>query len=195
MSKFTIKVELQSLKIEVEGTRDDAPRLAARVGAQLGELITPALLLENGNGNASSASAQDSEKAKARGGKRRSGTGASKTPADDINISVDPSKYGSPAQTWTAVHKAIWFLYVLSKTTDTKQLTGYSIAKNFNKSFRSAGAIVGGNVSKGLDKERLKGTDATVGADTSSGAAKYFLTNKGELLAQRLIKGEAVAAE
>jgi hypothetical protein len=46
MSKFTIKVELQGLKIEVEGSREDVPRLAQRVGEQVGSLVQPALLLE-----------------------------------------------------------------------------------------------------------------------------------------------------
>jgi hypothetical protein len=73
-------------------------------------------------------------------------------------------------------------------------MTGYSIAKNFNKQFRSAGAINAGNVNKGLDKERLKGTGATIGADTSSGAAQYFLTQAGEVSAQTLIRGNAPAS-
>jgi len=196
MSKFTIKIELQGLKIEVEGSREDVPRLAERVGEQFGNLIKPALLLQDGNGNKAGAEldGDGSGKGKTRGSRRKAGAGVSKTPADEINLSIDPSKHGSPTQAWTAVQKAIWFLHVVGTTTDTKQLTGYSIAKNFNKHFRSAGAIVGGNVSKGLEKERLKGTDATVGADTSSGAAKYFLTHAGDTLAEQLIRGETVAA-
>lgn len=195
MSKFTIKVELQSLKIEVEGSREDVPRLAERVGEQLGNLIKPTLLLDSGSANRNGAESDaDQGGKKGRSGKKKSGAGVNKSPADDINVSIDPSKHGSPTQEWTTVQKSIWFLYVLSKTTDTKQLTAHSIAKNFNKHFRSAGPIIGGNVSKGLEKERLKGTDATVGADTSSGAARYFLTQSGEAQAQQMIKGEPAAA-
>ena len=49
MSKFTIKVELQGLKIEVEGTKEDAPKLAQAFGQQLGSLIQPSALLAASN--------------------------------------------------------------------------------------------------------------------------------------------------
>ena len=51
MSKFKIKVELQSLRIEVEGSREDVPRLAQRVGEQIGDLVKPTLLLQAGRSN------------------------------------------------------------------------------------------------------------------------------------------------
>ena len=35
---------------------------------------------------------------------------------------------------------------------------------------------------------------ATVGADTSSGTANYFLTQAGQILAKKLISGEALAS-
>src|ERR1700682_2502575 len=98
MSKFTIKVELQSLKIEVEGSREDVPRLAERVGEQFGNLLKPALLLEVGNGNKAGAGLEGSGKEKTRGSRRKAGAGVNKTPADEINLSIDPSKHGSPTQ-------------------------------------------------------------------------------------------------
>jgi hypothetical protein len=48
MSKFSIKIKLQGLEIEVEGTQENTPRLAQRVGEQIGALIKPSLLLEAG---------------------------------------------------------------------------------------------------------------------------------------------------
>jgi hypothetical protein len=110
MSKFTIKVELQGLKIEVEGSRDDVPKLAERVGQQFGDLIKPALLLETGARPTSETNGNDSGKAKGRTGRRRGGAGGGKTTGDEINLTIDPSKYGSPSQEWTTVQKAIWFL-------------------------------------------------------------------------------------
>jgi hypothetical protein len=50
MSKFKIKVELQSLRIEVEG-REDVSRLAQRVREQIGDLVKPTLLLQAGRSN------------------------------------------------------------------------------------------------------------------------------------------------
>jgi hypothetical protein len=51
MSKFTVKVKLQGLEIEVEGTREDAPRLAQQIGKQLGGLLQAPALLASGNGD------------------------------------------------------------------------------------------------------------------------------------------------
>jgi hypothetical protein len=188
MSKFTIKVELQSLKIEVEGSKEDVPRMAARVGEQIGELITPTLLLEaHKPSNAAtepSANGSDGKKAK----KGKSGAGISKTPPETITVSIDPQKHGSPTQGWTTTQKAVWFLYVVQDVNGATNLTANSIAKNFNKHFKAAGAIHRGNVGQGLEKERLKGTGATVGADFADGAAKYFLTDAGNAMAKQLIK-------
>jgi len=196
MSKFTVKIKLQNLEIQVEGSREDVPRIARRVGDQFGSLVNPALLAEvnpehtgaatDPNGNASETKSR---------GKRKSGSSSSKSPADELTLSVDSSRYGSPSQDWTTTQKSIWFLYVVGQTTSTKEMTAYSIAKNFNAHFKSAGAINAGNVSKGLEKERLKGKDATVGANTGGGAAKYFLTDAGNSFANRLAHGEAVASE
>ena len=83
-----------------------------------------------------------------------------------MTFTHDPSQHGSPSQDWTTTQKAIWLLYVVNSD---KPLSGYSIAKAFNKQFKSAGAINNGNVNKGFDKEKLKGTSATVGADMSDG--------------------------
>jgi hypothetical protein len=98
-------------------------------------------------------------------GKRKSTSGSSgaRSSADELTISIDPSKYGSPMQGWSVAQKAIWFLHVVTTTTGTKNLSCYSIAKNFNKHFKSSGALNAANVSRSLEKERLKGTDATVG--------------------------------
>lgn len=209
MSKFTVKVELQGYKVElgsvkfsVEGTKEDAPRIAQEIERQVSGLIRPPALmtptaLGSGSGNSHSpvidGELRTDNDPKKRKNKRSIGSGT-KVAADEINVSIDPAKHGSPSQSWTTAQKAIWFLYVAAQTTNTKQLTASSLANNFNKHFRSAGAINSGNVGKYLEKERLKGTDATVGADANSGAAKYFLTQAGESLVQRLIKGETAAA-
>jgi hypothetical protein len=92
------------------------------------------------------------------------------------------------------VQKAIWFLHVANKQANVAQMTAYNITKNFNKYFRAAGAIHRGNVSKYLDAERVKGQNATVGADMADGTAKYFLTQAGIAIADKLSRGETVAA-
>ncbi len=186
MSKFTIKVELQGLKIEVEGNREDVPRLAQRVGEQIGSLVQPALLLEGERTRAADSNGDDrtvSEQGKTR--RRRVGGGSGRrTPVEEIDLSIDPAKHGSPRQTWNGVQKSIWLLHVAGKA-----LSAYSIEKAFNAQFRAAGALRRQNVARDLDKEKLKGTEAPVGAEISDGTTKYFLTDAGTAMAKKLIAG------
>ena len=198
MSKFTIKLELQGLKIEVEGSKDDAPRLAQQIGRQLGGLLQAPAALASGNGIAAGANVLDGgvESENGAGKKqrkqRKAGAGG-RAPSETIALSHDPATYGSPLQGWTTTQKAIWFLHIASKQASVAQLTATNIAKNFNKNFRASGIIHGGNVGQGLEKERLKGVNATVNADMSDGTAKYFLTQAGIAFAEKLGRGEAVA--
>jgi hypothetical protein len=195
MSKFTIKVELQGLKIEVEGTKEDAPRLAQKVGEQIGNLVKPAMLLE-ANRTQTVEAGEDAHagpglrKPRAR---RAAGGGAIRSSTEDITVVVDPATHGSPRQEWNTAQKAIWFLHVI-RDHNSGGLSAYSIAKAFNKHFKSAGAINAGNVSRDMEKERLKGTGANVGADTNDGAAKYFLTDAGIEMAKKLARGDAARA-
>lgn len=184
MSKFRVKIKMQALEIEVEGTHENAPRLAQRVGEQIGSLIKPSLLIEAGKNGGAILDAEPDDKGKSK--KKKSGGGGAKSSADDVTFTHDPSNHGSPSQEWTTVQKAIWLLYVVNPE---KPLSGYSIAKAFNKQFKSAGAIVGGNVTKGLDKEKLKGTSSPVGADLSDGTARYYLTDAGKATGAQLAKG------
>jgi hypothetical protein len=189
MSKFTVKVKLQGLEIEVEGSQETAPRIAQQVGQQISAVLKPPMLIEmvRDNGKSGSESSDGSED-KGRSKKKRSGGSGSKSPADDVAVTHDPSQHGSPSQEWTTAQKAIWLLYIANST---KPLSGYSIAKAFNKQFKSAGAIIGGNVNKGLEKEKLKGTSAPVGADVSDGTARYYLTDAGKTMGAQLAKGIA----
>jgi hypothetical protein len=187
MSKFSIKIKLQGLEIEVEGTQDSAPRLAQKVGEQIGALIKPSLLLEAGrNGGTIITDAPESGDDKGKTRKKKSG-GSAKSSTEDVPFTHNPSTHGSPSQEWTTVQKAIWFLYAAAPA---KPASGGSIAKAFNKQFRSAGAIVGSNVTAGLDKEKLKGSSAPVGAEVSDGtAARYYLTEAGKAMGAQLAQG------
>jgi hypothetical protein len=199
MSKFTIKVELQGLKIEVEGTKEDAPRIARELGKQFGGLLQSPAVLASGNGSPvlEGEVVTDDGAAAARRKKPRksSGGGGSRTSTDELNFVHDSAKYGAPLQSWTQAQKAIWFLYIVGEQAKVTQQTAYGLMKGFNKYFKAAGQINNGNVMTGLEKEKLKGANATVGTDVSDGTAKYFLTQAGIIAAQRLAKGEAISAE
>lgn len=185
MSKFRVKIKLQALEIEVEGSQETAPRIAQRVGEQIGALVKPPLLIEMGKNGSQITDSPDSED-KGKTKKKKSGSGGAKSPADDVTFTHDPSNHGSPSQEWTTTQKAIWILYAAAPD---KPLSGYSIAKTFNKQFKSAGAIVGGNVTKGFEKEKLKGASSPVGADVSDGTPRYYLTDAGKAMGAQLAKG------
>ncbi len=195
MSKFTIKIELQGLKIEMEGTREDVPRLSQKVGEQIGNLIKPGMLLETGRSDPADSNENNNSATEKRKPRPRKGAGSSgaRSSTEDIAVSIDPATHGSPSQEWNTAQKAIWFQYVV-RGTKSDGLTASVIANGFNKHFRVAGAINSGNVSRDLGKERLKGTGATVSADTNAGTAKYSLTDSGIKVAETLITGKAAAA-
>jgi len=186
MSKFSVKIKLQGLEIEVEGTQETAPRIAQRVGEQIGALVKPPLLIEMGKSNGAGSDSSDEDKGKSKK-KKSGGSGGSKASADDVTFTHDPAQHGSPTQEWTTTQKSIWLLWLANSD---KPLSGYSIAKAFNKQFKSAKAINGGNVNKGLEKERHKGTSSTVGADTADGTTRYYLTEAGKAMGAKLAKGE-----
>lgn len=210
MSKFKVEVEVQGyevklglVKFSVEGTKEDASEIAQRIERQLSGMVqAPAVMtptaLTPGSGNASPKTIDavvgiDSGGTAKRKAKRSSG-GGSKTPADDVNIVHDSAKYGTPLMTWTTAEKAIWFLYIVNEQANVSELTAYNIAKNFNKYFKASKPINSGNVMTGLDKDRGKGTNSTVSTTVTEGTAKYFLTQAGIAMAQRLAKGESASA-
>jgi len=186
MSKFSVRIKLQGLEIEVEGSQELAPRIAQRVGEQIGALVKPPLLIEMGKNNGAGSESSEEDKGKSKK-KKSGGGGGSRASADDVTFTHDPVQHGGPVQAWTTTQKAIWLLYVVNPD---KPLSGYSIAKAFNKYFKSAGAIIAGNVNNGLEKERLKGTSATVGVDMSDGTSRYYLTETGKAMGAKLVKGE-----
>lgn len=199
MSKFKMKLKLTGLELEVEGTREDAPKIAASIGQQLSGFLQPTTLLGNSNGTShkvieAEIDGNGTGKKKKGGNRKSGGSGGTKT-SEDVNFVHDPSKFGTPAQGWTVAQKAIWFIYIVGEQTDIKQQTAYGIMKNFNVMFRSAKTINSANVMRSLEKEKLKGANAPVGTDTTSGTAKYFLTQTGIAIAQKLAKGEAVAVD
>jgi|HubBroStandDraft_6_1064221.scaffolds.fasta_scaffold926921_1 hypothetical protein len=213
MSKFKVNVKLSgyevklgSVEFSVEGEREDAQKISHEIEKQLSGMIhaptvmTPTLITpSNGNSNQRALEGQlggddDRVAGRTRKSRKAGGSSGSRTPTESINLSHDSATYGSPQQSWTTVQKAIWFLHVVNKQANVPQMTANNITKNFNKYFRAAGAVHRGNVTKYLEAERVKGQNATVGADMADGAAKYFLTQAGTAVAEKLCRGEVVAA-
>jgi len=201
MAKFRIKLKLQGLDLEIEGSRDDAPLIAQQLGTQFAGLLQPAAQIVVGDDGdevpanvllAPSAASADSGS----GGRKRAPKKKRSVPvaAADGGLSDeapldwrhDPSKWGSPKQEWNTATKAIWLLYVASKETDQTEISAKRIANTFNKHFKQAGKIQSFNITRDLGKQKV-GKDAPVSEDTTQPTSPWFLTESGIRRAQALV--------
>jgi hypothetical protein len=209
MSKFKVNVKVQgyevklgSVEFSVEGEREDAQKMSHEIERQLSGMIhAPAVMtptaMTPGNGNQRVLEGQvinDNNDSGPKKKRKTGGSGSSKTSSEEINFVHDPAKYGTPQQSWSTAEKAIWLLYIVNEQAKVSELTSYHIAKNFNKHFKASKTIGHGNVMTALEKEKTKGTNSTVGSNNNDGTTKYFLTQAGIAMAQRLSKGGVVAA-
>lgn len=199
MSKFRIKMKLQGLELEVEGSREDAPLIAHNLGRQFAGLLQPAAQIVEGEaeilaprGLPMPQAHEESTalKRRSRGRKRASAAVAGENGGSDADSALDwrhsPDKWGSPRQEWNTASKALWLLYVSGNETDQRELTGKRITNTFNKHFKQAGPILAHNVARDLGKLKV-GKDAAVSEDTTQDPAPWFLTDAGIRKAQALV--------
>jgi hypothetical protein len=200
MSKFKIKLKLQGLDLEVEGSREDIPHLSRNLSEQITGLINPAVALATAQPMPTSAregSLIEGE-AVSIAPKRRKKSARSVAGGQGGNSGTDlaldwvhdPQKWGSPSQAWTTWQKAIWLLYVASKEKDIVALSHLEIAATFNKHFKQAKTIQSGNVARDLGS-RKSGKEALVGEDTTKSPSMWFLTEEGRKAAEGLIAGQS----
>lgn len=154
MSKFTIKVELEALKIEIEGSREDVPRMAQKVGDQIGNLVKPALLLEANRSQPADSAANGhvgSERRKPRA-RRSAGKTETQGPATGVvDWNHDAPKWGTPIQSWKQWQKVLWLLSVVEQEMQNKNgLTSTVIAEVFNRKFRASGLLRSANIARDL---------------------------------------------
>lgn len=196
MSKFKVRFELQGLRLEIEGSREDVPLIAQSVGQQVAGLLGPTGNIVEGeivsDGGQKALPPPITEKTstkKRSSGKRRtvaSSANGNTNKETALDWRHDPTKWGTPQQSWKTAEKAIWLLYVVGKETDVTELTSYRIAETFNKHFRQAKTIHKGNVYRDLGKLKTK-PDSPVSEDTRTTPSVWFLTTTGEKLAQELV--------
>lgn len=198
-SKFKIRLKVQSLELEVEGSRDDIPVIAHNVGQQIAGLFQPAVGIVEGSApeinqpalpftEAQLVSPQNGSKKKTPSRPRASkppvsGNGAK---VDAIDWRHDPAKWGNPQQDWSTSDKSIWLLYVVANETEKKALPSQQLVQTFNKHFYQAGRIRTQNINRDLGaKKRQK--MPLVGEDTTQTPSTWFLTHEGDKKAQELI--------
>ena len=200
MSKFKIKLKLQGLELEVEGSREDLPHLSKNLSDQITGLIQPAVALVSGeeapetipqSGLVIEGTATDTTRKKRKKTTRTNNnpSSAAVTEGSAIDWVHDPQKWGSPSQTWKAWEKAIWLIYVVSKETETTQLSHVQIVATFNKHFKQAKTIAPFNVARDLGRKK-SGKEALVGENTVKSPSEWFLTDEGRKYAEKLAAGK-----
>lgn len=205
MSKFRIKLKLQGLELDVEGSREDAPLMAQRLSQQFVGLIQPAAQLVTGDegsegamppaGRIAEVADPMSTRAPQRRGRRKRATtgatqvgtnGSSPIGEEPLLWRHDTEAWGAPQQSWTTAQKAIWLIFVAGQNTETKDLSSAQITNTFNRHFKSAGQVLKHNVTRDLSK--LKGRRGSViSEDTTGETPVWFLTNTGGEYAKRLV--------
>jgi hypothetical protein len=195
VAKFHIKLKVQGLELEVEGSREDMPVIRRALTQQVAGLFQPGTHIVDGETSTETlgaSAAQTTEAVKHKGRKPRStsvaGSGADvKEPA--VDWIHDSGKHGSPLQIWSNTKKAIWLLYVVSKQADVSELSCGRITATFNKHFRQAGQVNRGNLYRDLGKAKsaTKGRRGLVSEDTTKTPPTWFLTEAGTKMAEGLV--------
>lgn len=193
VSKFKLKMKLQGLELEIEGSREDASLMSDNIGQQIAGLLRPVSNIIDGE-TESHASSSPSPRVISlpMGGsnkktyRRRQGAPSSSSndaAAPAIDFKHTPEKFGNPKQQWKTAQKASWLLYVVQETTGVNELTTKSIVDTFNKHFRQFGKITTSNVTRDLGKLR-SATPTPIGEDTTKTPSTWYLTDEGRKQAQ-----------
>lgn len=193
MSKFKVKMKLTGFELEIEGNRDDIPLISQNIGSQMTGLLNPAGAIIEGEVFESTKpktisvaplnenfSAPKKTKRKSTGGQKQN-TGEK---AQALDWKHEPKKFGTPKQSWTAVQKAMWTLYVVNEVLQVSELSSAMIADTFNKHFRQAGEVKGFNLTRDLGRLKVKGL---LGENTTQAPPKWYLLDEGIKTVQTLI--------
>ena len=205
MARYRIRLKVQGLEVEVDGTRDDAPIIAHNLSRQFAGLLEPAAQIAEGevegNGDGGTPSVATAEpiirtRPSRRAARRAAPARAGAEAKTELAWKHDPTKWGGPQQGWSAADKAIWLVYVSGQETQVKDMSTSMLASAFNKMFREAGMIRAGNLPRDLGRLKAQ-APALVGEDTTKTPSTWFLTNEGTRRAEELVKqarGQAAAS-
>lgn len=191
MSKFKVRLKLQGLEVDIEGTRDDVATIGDGLRQQLGGLFGPMASIVDGElaedvATINHVQPQIAVQRKFRRKKASSAAGATPENSSTLNFKHDPARYGIPRQQWNPTQKSLWLLYVVREALGLDELSAGAIANTFNQHFKQAGKIRGSNVSRDLGKAK-QATPPQVGENTTANPASWFLTEEGVRRAQALV--------
>jgi hypothetical protein len=195
--KFRVSLKVREFELEIEGSRNDVPLIAQAIGQQMTGLLSPAANIVDGEiiEDKKVFPEQDNllRTRKKRSGKSSSVTSSSRhISGDDVEAVAlewvhDPSKWGTPEQSWNTTKKSIWLLFVTSKNLDISELSGKQVAATFNKHFRQSGEVKTSRVNRDLGVLKTKNKPPFIGENTSQTPSKWYLTQEGEKYAQELV--------
>lgn len=198
MAKFKMMLELQGLKLQVEGEKEDVPAIRAAVEQQFAGLLKPAEAIALQETGAVDRHAEDrsttGEGAVVRKSKRRTtGERVAKNGAEPkaIDFRHDADKFGTPQQGWSVGTKAKWLLWVVGEQAAVKEASAMTIVRTFNKHFREAGLIDSRSIYR--DLRRLKSA-SQVEEDATKKPSVFFLSQAGRNAAEQLIQRAASAS-
>jgi len=200
MSNFKIKMKLTGFELEIEGSQDNVPEISQAIGRQLAGLVqAPDALLNSATDRVQTLPAAPVQQAdeirpepstRRRQARKRKATNGSGSDDDSTEVAVnwrhDPSKYGTPSQSWTTAAKALWLLYVVTQETEIREMSGRQIMLTFNRHFRQAKEVTVANVNRDLGRAKLK-TPAWVAEDTTKSPSAWYITEEGLKAAQSQI--------
>lgn len=196
MSKFRVKLKLQSLELEIEGTREDASLLNRNIGQQVAALLEPISGIIEGEAIADRAPNLPSPAQIINGAGRKNrrrkqapsiGGEAEAASISAVDFVLSPEKFGTPTQQWSTSDKVVWLLYVLDANKSGSEFSTRVIVETFNKHFKQSGTVVTGNVNRDLGRLKSVSKPALVGENTTKTPSAWYLTDEGRRRAQALI--------
>jgi hypothetical protein len=153
LASFKISVEVEKLKIHVEGDREIVPEIASNVAQHITGVLQPSSLLEaakDGNNSNAVISAPASPARRPRG-RRSISTGSGSNATIDWNH--DPAKWGTPVQDWKNWQKIMWLLLVVAADAGRPEgLTTFEMTAIYKQKFYSTGVLRKGNIPRDLRK-------------------------------------------
>lgn len=199
MNKLKLSFKIKELELQVEGTREEVATITNSIGRQFQGLMQPTGSMGEPQAlsNAPLQITEDGEVTEIKNTpkKKRPATGQSKVEkAKALELKNDPAKYGAPIQSWSALDKAVWLLYIVQTIHGIIELSASEISETFNKHFKQQGQIRSSNISRDFGTKKA-GAKAIVGENANVYPAKWFLTEEGTKLAQKLIQSLKNQAE
>jgi hypothetical protein len=153
-ANFKIIVEIEKLKIHVEGDREVAPEIANNVAHQITTVLQPSGLLEAPKYEQNSNPVNSGlATPRARRTRRPSSSGKTETAAGKgtVDWNHDAAKWGTPVQSWKQWQKILWLLSVVEgEALSSNGLTSSEMADIFKQKFRSSGLLKQGNIPRDL---------------------------------------------